>query len=79
MRALIDEKSDVFGLGGILFEVLTGRAPREDGPLQEAPRRVLTVDPAVPADLAALCDKALEASRDTRCWRTKRRTSSAGR
>ena len=56
VRALIDEKSDVWGLGAILFEVLTGRSPRESGPLNTPPPAVRTLSPECPADLAALCD-----------------------
>ena len=66
VRALIDEKSDVWGLGAILFEVLTGRSPRESGPLNTPPPAVRTLSPECPADLAALCDKALAESRDER-------------
>ncbi len=66
VRGLIDEKSDVWGLGALLFEVLTGHSPRESGPITRPPPAVGTVVPACPGDLAALCDKALAESRDDR-------------
>ena len=66
VRALIDERTDVWGLGAILFEVLTGRSPREEGPIQRPPPPVRSLVPECPGDLAALCDKALAASRDAR-------------
>ena len=66
VRALIDEKSDVWGLGALLFEVLTGSSPRESGPLTRPPPAVRTLVPECPTDLAALCDKALAESRDER-------------
>ncbi len=63
-RALIDERSDVWGLGGILFEVLTGCPPRARA--GEAPPPVRALVPELPGDLAAICDKALEPSREHR-------------
>ncbi|HEX3742343.1 MAG TPA: serine/threonine-protein kinase [Bryobacteraceae bacterium] len=64
----LDARSDVFTLGAILYELLTGAAPfrgdntselfrhiRESDP--PLPRRV---DPAVPKDLQDICLKALE-------------------
>ncbi len=66
VRALIDERSDVWGLGGILYQVLTGAAPREQGALDAPPRPVRALEPTCPADLAALCEKALATSREDR-------------
>ena len=68
--ASIDERSDVWGLGAILFEILTGRAPftgqnaREvlHRVLEESPPRVRTIAPDAPPELAAIADRAL--SRD---------------
>lgn len=66
-----DERTDVFGLGGILFEILTGRAPRrfdERDSIMTILDRILTepVPPCeglgrtIPAALATLCSRALE-------------------
>jgi tRNA A-37 threonylcarbamoyl transferase component Bud32 len=65
-RALTDERSDVWGLGGILFEVLTGQPPRDSGAPEADPPKVRALVPQLPVDLAAICDKALEASRERR-------------
>ncbi len=63
----IDERSDVWGLGAILFEILTGRPPFVGGSVLALLHAVL-VDPAprvraiasdAPPELAAIADRAL--------------------
>ncbi len=70
----VDERSDVFGLGAILYETLTGRPPFpstesfEDRPVsrqgEPAPPRSLL--PGVPRDLEIICLKCLESNPDRR-------------
>jgi serine/threonine-protein kinase len=70
----LDERTDVYGLGAVLYEVLTGRAPfsGEDTPtvlrqvvltLPTPPRQLVGVAPAA---LEAVCLKALAKERERR-------------
>jgi serine/threonine protein kinase/WD40 repeat protein len=63
----IDERSDVFSLGAILFEVLTGRVPFEGASTEQVIAKaaegrlppVRTLAPEVPPELAAIADRAV--------------------
>jgi serine/threonine-protein kinase len=64
---LIDRRTDVYGLGAILYEVLTGRPPFTGADTYEVLRRVQEEEPVpprqcnpeVPAELEAVCLRAL--------------------
>lgn len=66
--AEIDERSDVFSLGVVLYEVLAGRTPFEGSDASEVMSRVREgklrplreVCPEAPADLAAVAERALK-------------------
>jgi WD40 repeat protein len=57
----IDERTDVFGLGAILFEVLTGRPPFVGADAAEVLQKVRTELPPRPSDVRLGVPKALEA------------------
>lgn len=64
----IDGRTDVYGLGAVLYEALTGRAPIGEGTLEQVLQSILTEDPAparqlhpgIPRDLSVVVMKALE-------------------
>ncbi|TWU02005.1 serine/threonine-protein kinase [Neorhodopirellula pilleata] len=75
---LIDERTDVYGLGGILFAILTGQSPHEpshDSSVNVTFSELLTeivsgkvvhakeVVPTVPPELDAICFRALQKKR----------------
>jgi len=68
--AHLDARSDVFTLGAILYEVLTGAAPFRGDNTRDLLRRIREEDPAlprrsdpaIPKDLQNICLKALEKS-----------------
>jgi serine/threonine protein kinase/Tol biopolymer transport system component len=70
----LDGRSDLFSLGGIIYEMATGQIPFEgntsavifQGILDRAPRPPVELNPAVPYKLEEIIDKALEKDRDLR-------------
>lgn len=69
-----DERTDVYGLGGILYAALTSAPPFEGGTVYALLERVITAPapdprervPEIPAELAELCQRCLEKSPEDR-------------
>lgn len=68
--ARIDQRSDVFSLGAVLYEMLTLRRAFDGADanqvlkavMSDDPPRVRSIDRAIPRDLETICHKALEKS-----------------
>jgi eukaryotic-like serine/threonine-protein kinase len=68
---LVNERTDVYGLGAILYEILTGRPPFIAPKTSEIVRKVCTEAPTPPRQIVADVSPALEAV----CLKALRKTS----
>lgn len=70
----VDKRSDVYGLGMILYELIAGRLPFEQAPVSsilytvanEEPPPCTTFQPEAPPELVAICDRCLSRDADKR-------------
>ncbi len=74
---LVDSRSDIYGLGAILFEILVGRPPHQQqkgeaitgfltGIVEKPSPVARQIDPSIPAALDAICTKAIAKNREDR-------------
>jgi WD40 repeat protein len=85
--ATVDERADVFALGGILYHVLTGRAPYDSDSFRDAVARIAAGtpialaerEPRIPAELATIVEKAMAADPRDRYRTAKELAADLGR
>lgn len=73
-KRLLDRRTDVYGLGATLYDVLTGRVPFSSSQLlavlkmvqQDPPPPPRSIEPSIPLDLEAIVLKCLEKDPDAR-------------
>jgi serine/threonine protein kinase len=84
--AEVDERADVYALGAMLYELLSGAPPHRGDTLDDVLRRVISGDleplharaPDVPADLAAIVAKAMGREPGARYRRWRRWSATGG-
>jgi serine/threonine protein kinase len=66
---LLDQRSDVYSLGAILYSLLTSQAPSESARPADSPKRLLRpreINSKIPRAIEAVCLKAMSERRDER-------------
>jgi serine/threonine protein kinase len=75
----IDERSDVYSLGAILYEIITGKQPYTgdsaleviDAVLAGPPTKIGALCPEAPPELVSVCEQAMARERDNRIASSK--------
>jgi WD40 repeat protein/tRNA A-37 threonylcarbamoyl transferase component Bud32 len=70
----VDERADVYAIGALIYNTLSGKAPYSGKTIDEViervktepPRRLQELVPAIPPDLAAIVERAMERESDAR-------------
>ena len=70
----VDPRSDIYGLGAVLYNLLTGRAPYAGElpsvvlgrVLTSGPEPILSLSPGLPPGLVAICERAMARKREDR-------------
>lgn len=73
----VDERTDIYAVGGMLYQLLTGRRPYVSwdcrnsaeivaAVLSKAPHPVHSLNPRAPGELVAICDKAMARDKSVR-------------
>ncbi len=83
----IDERSDVYSLGAVLYTLLTGQLPflgstsREflKKVIEEPPKPILEIEPDAPRELVAICERAMQKAPEKRYQTAKELTDEVRR